>query len=288
MTWVMLMISAAFLQAAKDAFLKRAMAGMDVLVATWSYCLVTSVLLAGMLFSSGFPPVGARFWWLVTVSGVFGGLNLVLYITAVKASDLSLTLPMLALSPLFMLITSPLMIGEFPDPAGLFGIVLIVAGSYALNLRRFADGFFAPFKALLDQKGPRLMLLVSFLWSLFANVDRMGLDVSAPIPWVFSTYFATTVFLTPLVLWRAAAPFSQVRRHPREILAAGLFEAVSLAFQMYALTMTLVAYVIAVKRLSAVFGVLIGALIFKESGLAERLFGAALMVAGVFFIALLG
>lgn len=288
MIWVVLMISAAFLQAAKDAFLKRAMADVDVLVATWSYCLVTSVLLAGMLFSTGFPPVGTRFWWLVIVSGVFGGLNLVLYITAVKASDLSLTLPMLALSPLFMLITSPLMIGEFPDPAGLFGIVLIVAGSYALNLRRFTDGFFAPFKALLDHKGPRLMLLVSFLWSLFANVDRMGLDVSAPIPWVFSIYLATTVFLTPLVLWRAAAPISQVRRHPRKILVAGACEAISLAFQMYALTMTLVSYVIAVKRLSAVFGVLIGALIFKEPGLAERLFGAALMVAGVFFIALLG
>jgi uncharacterized membrane protein len=57
---------------------------------------------------------------------------------------------------------------------------------------------------------------------------------------------------------------------------------------MVALTMALVPYVIAVKRLSAVFGVLIGALLFKESGLAERLFGTALMVAGVFFIALLG
>lgn len=58
--------------------------------------------------------------------------------------------------------------------------------------------------------------------------------------------------------------------------------------QMYALTMAIVPYVIAVKRLSAVFGVLLGAWIFKERGLSERLFGASLMVAGVFFIAVLG
>lgn len=288
MTWVALMISAAFLQAVKDAFLKRAMNDVDVLTATWSYCLVTSVLLAGLLPGTGFPVTGARFWWLALVSGVFGGLNLVLYITAVRASDLSITLPMLALSPLFMLLTSPVMIGEFPDPAGLGGIMLIVAGSYTLNIRRLSHGVFAPFQALLDNKGARLMLLVSFLWSLFANVDRMGIDVSAPIPWVFSTYFATTLFLTPLVLWRTVRPLAQIRRHPGKIAAAGLCEAVSLAFQMYALTMTLVPYVIAVKRLSAVFGVLIGAFVFKEQGLSERLFGAALMVAGVFFIALLG
>ncbi|KUG27380.1 hypothetical protein ASZ90_002758 [hydrocarbon metagenome] len=288
MTWVLLMIAAAFLQAAKDAFLKRAMAGVDVLVATWSYCLVTSVFLGALLASTGFPPVGARFWWLVALSGSFGGMNLLIYSAAVKASDLSLTLPMLALSPLFMLVTTPLMIGEFPDTAGLFGILLIVAGSYSLNLKRRTDGLFAPFRALLDHKGPRLMLLVAFLWSLFANIDRMGLDVSAPIPWIFCAFAATTAFLTPLVLWRSAAPLGQVRRHPREIFAAGLCESISLSLQMVALTMTLVPYVIAVKRLSAVFGVLIGTLIFKESGLAERLFGTALMVAGVFFIALLG
>ncbi len=288
MTWVMLMIAAAFLQAAKDAFLKRAMVDVDVLVATWSYCLTTSVFLGGLLLYTGFPPTGPGFWWLVAISGSFGGLNLLLYSAAVKASDLSLTLPMLALSPLFMLVTTPLMIGEFPDMAGLFGILLIVAGSYSLNLRRRTDGVFAPFRALLDHKGPRIMLVVAFLWSLFANIDRMGLDVSTPIPWIFCAFAATTVFLTPLVLWRSAAPLGQVRRHPREIIAAGLCESISLSLQMVALTMTLVPYVIAVKRLSAVFGVLIGTLIFRESGLAERLFGTALMVAGVFFIALLG
>lgn len=288
MTWVVLMIVAAFLQAAKDAFLKRAMAGVDVLVATWSYCLTTSVFLGGLLLYTGFPPTGPGFWWLVALSGSFGSLNLLLYSTAVKASDLSLTLPMLALSPLFLLITSPLMIGEFPDAGGLFGIVLIVAGSYALNLRRRADGVLAPFRALLDHRGPRIMLVVAFLWSLFANIDRMGLNVSTPIPWIFCAFAATTAFLTPLVLVRSKAPLGQVRRHPREIFAAGLCESISLSLQMVALTMAMVPYVIAVKRLSAVFGVLIGTLLFRESGLAERLFGTALMVAGVFFIALLG
>ncbi|QLA18783.1 DMT family transporter [Desulfolutivibrio sulfoxidireducens] len=288
MTWVAIMIAAAFLQAAKDAFLKKAMADVDVVAATWSYCLATSAVLGIMVLYAGFPEVGPGFWWLVAVSGAFGAVNLLLYSTAIRASDLSLTLPMLTLSPLFMLVTSPLMIGEFPDAAGLVGIFLIVAGSYVLNLKLLIHGVFAPFKALLVHKGPRIMLLVAFLWSLCANIDRMGLNASSPVAWVFCAYAATTVMLTPLVFWRSSGVLAQIAKNPRAIAAAGACEAVSVAFQMIALTMTLVPYVIAVKRLSAVFGVLLGALVFREKGLSERLAGAALMVAGVFFIALLG
>ncbi len=288
MTWVAIMVAAAFLQAAKDAFLKRAMADVDVVSATWSYCLATTALLGIMLFFAGFPAIGPGFWWLVAVSGLFGAVNLLLYSTAIHASDLSLTLPMLTLSPLFMLVTSPLMIGEFPDAAGIAGIFLIVTGSYVLNARLLVHGVFAPFKALLSHKGPRIMLLVAFSWSLCANIDRMGLNVSSPVAWVFCAYAATTVFLAPLALRRSSATLALIGKSPRAIAAAGACEAVSLAFQMFALTMTLVPYVIAVKRLSAVFGVLIGAVVFREKGFSERLAGAALMVAGVFFIALLG
>ena len=47
-------------------------------------------------------------------------------------------------------------------------------------------------------------------------------------------------------------------------------------------------YVIAVKRLSIIFGVLLGAAVFREPDLAHRLPGAAVMVVGVFFIAVFG
>ena len=58
--------------------------------------------------------------------------------------------------------------------------------------------------------------------------------------------------------------------------------------QMYALTVAIVPYVIAVKRMSAVFAVLLGWLVLREGQVRERLAGAVLMVLGVFLIALLG
>jgi len=56
---------------------------------------------------------------------------------------------------------------------------------------------------------------------------------------------------------------------------------------MTAITMTLVPYVISVKRTSIVMSVLSGHIIFKEKGLVERLSGVAIMIAGILCITLL-
>jgi drug/metabolite transporter (DMT)-like permease len=44
------------------------------------------------------------------------------------------------------------------------------------------------------------------------------------------------------------------------------------------------AYMVSVKRMSLLFGILYGAWWFKEKGIGERLFGAIIMLAGVFLI----
>lgn len=62
--------------------------------------------------------------------------------------------------------------------------------------------------------------------------------------------------------------------------------AVLTLFHMIAVSMTLVAYAIAIKRTSILFTVLWGALLFKEKNFKERLIGAAIMLAGVLLITL--
>jgi len=99
---------------------------------------------------------------------------------------------------------------------------------------------------------------------------------------------ASAVALLPGLAGRWRTLPGQVASAPGLLVAAGLLEAVGLVCQMHALTLTLVPYVIAVKRVSIVFGVLLGAALFREPDLAHRLPGALVMVAGVFFIAVFG
>ena len=50
------------------------------------------------------------------------------------------------------------------------------------------------------------------------------------------------------------------------------------------ISMAPVAYMLSVKRLSLLFGVILGRLIFKEEHIRYRLLGASVMVAGVCLI----
>jgi drug/metabolite transporter (DMT)-like permease len=286
--WIVLMLVAAFSQAVKDLCLKRSVLGVEPLVVTWAYCLTTTLFLCLPVMREGIPELTPGFWAALAVTGPLAAFTLFCYVKALESSDLSLAAPMLTATPLFLLVTSPIMLGEFPDPMGILGIVSIVAGSYVLNLGSMRRGPLEPFKALMRDKGARLMLLVAFLWSISANIDKIGLRHSAPMFWIMCAFGITTVFLTPMVWKLSKRGFSQVRIKPFDLAATGFLEAVTCVCQMYALTVAIVPYVIAVKRMSAVFAVLLGWLVLREGRVRERLAGAALMVLGVFLIALLG
>ena len=70
------------------------------------------------------------------------------------------------------------------------------------------------------------------------------------------------------------------------MLLVGFFMALVMIFHMTAISLTLVTYVIAIKRTSVIMSVLWGAIIFKEKGIKERLVGAVIMVLGVVLIVL--
>jgi len=288
MTWIVLILGTAFFQAVKDVFLKRALAKTKPLVVVWGYCLVAAACFCPALWAAGIPETGPAFWAALWPGVALGALTLVLYVTALGASDLSLTLPMLTFTPMFMMVTSPLMTGEFPGALGWLGIAAIVAGSYLLNIATARRGIFAPFRALFKERGPRLMLLVAFLWSISGNLDKIGLLGSSPLYWITALYVLIALALTPFALLSLKRGGWPAPRDRFDLARAGFFEALSIGLQMFALTMAIVPYVIAVKRLSVIVGVVLGAVVFKERGLPGRLSGAILMVLGVFFIAFFG
>ncbi|MHC1791544.1 EamA family transporter [Solidesulfovibrio sp.] len=288
MNWFFLSLVTALTQAVKDTFLKSAMGRTDPTLSMLLYSAGAAAFL--WVFAVGSPEavLTAAFWPLLVLAGALGGVTFWLYGLALRRGDLSLTLPMLAFTPLFLLITSPLTLGEFPQPGGVAGIALVVAGAYVLNLRERRNGLLGPVKALVTNPGSRIMLLVAIVWSIGANLDKLGLQASSPALWAASVYTASALALVPFAARRLRQSLRELPGFPYAIVAAGLLESVGLFCQMHALPLTQVSYVIAVKRLSIIFGVLLGAMVFREPDLAHRLPGAAVMVAGVFFIAVFG
>ena len=163
---------------------------------------------------------------------------------------------------------------------------MIVFGSYILNLKEKKKGIFAPFKALLNNKGARLMLLVAFIWSITSNFDKIGLQNSSPIFYGITVNIFITIGITPIVFIKSRKNIKQIQNNLKSLIPVGILNGLMITFHMIAISMTLVAYLISIKRTSAVISVLLGSLIFKEKGLKERILGSILMILGVLFITL--
>jgi len=176
MLWIVYVLLTALCESLKDVFSKKGLADIDEYVIAWSLRFFALPFLLPILFFIKIPNLTKAFWFALLLGGGLNAICTILYMKAIKQSALSLTVPLVAFTPLFLLLTSPFMVGEFPALSGIGGIFLIVSGSYVLNFSVAQRGYLAPFRTLFKESGPRLMLLVAFLWSISANCDKIGIQ----------------------------------------------------------------------------------------------------------------
>ncbi len=285
MLWLLFALLTAFFESLKDVFSKKGVVHVDEYLVAWSWRVFALPFLLPVLFFVSVPAVGSEFWKALIISGGINMLATILYVKALKHSDISNTVPLLTFTPAFVLLTGPLVVGEFPSTVGIAGIMLIIIGSYILKLKERHKGHLGPFKALLKEKGSRYMLAVAFIWSISSVYDKVGVQNSSPFFWALSLNVFITAAMLPILLITSRKHMLHLPAHSKQLLPIGLCSALMLFTQMTAISMALVAYVISVKRTSTVMSVLWGYALFKEQGLKERLLGTMLMVLGVVVIA---
>jgi len=240
---------------------------------------------AALLAREGMPVIRPGFWTAALLSVALNMVSMTLEVRALSLSPLSLTVPFLAFTPLFMLVTSAVVLGETPDAKGLAGIVLVAVGAYAMNLDKARGGLLGPLKAIAREPGSRIMLLVAFMWSVSAVYDKVATVASSPS--FYTTFFAAAagvLYAPALVVGLRERPIG--RPTVARLFLLGLICAVMVLCQFAAIRLTLASYVIAVKRSGMLLSVVLGGLVFKERSLAVRLTGAAVMIAGVVLLSI--
>jgi drug/metabolite transporter (DMT)-like permease len=226
------------------------------------------------------------FWKVLLLGGILNSISSVLAMKALKISDISLVAPIVATAPFFVLFLSFLILKEVPSFYGLCGIFLIVVGTYFLNIREQKKGYTEPLKVLLRNKGVRYMFIVVLIWSLGANVDKIGLQTSSPLVWALAIQGTVALFLAPIILFRKKLTEGIIGRKQLMMFPLlGLIAACGAIFHVYAMSIILVVYAVSIKRLSVVFEVIMGRVIFKEEGIKERLAGVLIMLIGTVLIA---
>lgn len=282
MTWVLFALTTAFALSTADALSKRALSDTDDLVMVWVREGYALPFLALAFLFVPVPKLDAVFWLTVAALVPLEIIALILYIRAIRLSPLSLTVPFLALSPVFIIFIAFAFLGELPDRSGVAGILLITAGAYLLNASASSKGILGPLRAILKEPGSILMLVVAVIYSVTSTLGKVAVQHSSPVFFGFFYPFTLTVVLT--IFLGARGKLGHVFSKPATFIPIGLCTSAMIISHFIAISMTQVAYMIAVKRTSLVFSVIYGWLLFKEEKIKERLVGSALMLGGMVLI----
>ncbi len=277
--WVFYALITAFSLATADAISKKAMGRSGEYVIAWVREGYALPFLALAFFFIDIPHLDRTFYLSLLIMIPMEIVAIILYVKAIKLSPLSLTIPFLAVSPVFIILIAFILLGELPDRSGLLGILLIVIGAYMLNIKTTKEDLLGPIKAIRRERGSIFMIIVALIYSVTATLGKVAVQHSSPIFFGIFYPFLLTLLLS-VILWRKGL-LPEVLSRPKTFLAIGVFTAIMILTHFKAISMTDVAYMISVKRASLVFSVLYGKLLFGEENIRERLAGSMLMIAGM-------
>ena len=300
MSWLPLTLACAFCLASADAgtkaWLKDYSAWELALIRFTLTALVLMPLLAGLPNPLALP---LAFWGWLALLVPLEVAAMLLYMAAIRDHPLSLTVPYLAFTPAFVILIAFLLLGERISAGGASGVLLVVAGAWLLNVQhaRLGDwrSWTRPLRAILWEPGSRMMLGVALIYAFTAVMGKAAMLYVGPQHFGALYFLIIGLVLLPMFVLPPAAVRGmgaqrlsprRLLRRPRAVLAVALLNAGMIYTHFMALQRVEVAYMIAVKRTSLLFGILYGALLFHESGLSTRLPAGLLMLAGVFVILL--
>jgi len=285
MVWSLFAVSGAVLTAVYYILIKRYLRDVDLHVLAGGVFLATAAILAVFSLIRGIPEIGPGFWPAAAVTSFLNVIASLLYFKALRMTDISLTVPMLSFTPVFLIGTSFLILGESPGSAGLAGIFLIGGGSYVLNTSPRA-GLLDPFRSVFRNRGVLYMLGVAFLFSISANFDKQVVLHSDPFYGSAVVFGVLGVFFLIEAGRRTPDLAAVFRMHWSRFLLAGGAQALAAVAVNIAFTLQIVPYVISLKRLSIFFAVLFGGIFLREPEIVRRGIGAAIMLAGMILIVL--
>jgi drug/metabolite transporter (DMT)-like permease len=225
------------------------------------------------------PAIQAGYWAPAAASVALNIAANLLFFSALRNSQLSVTIPLLSLTPVFTALLAIPLLGEVPTARQWLGILLVVAGAFVLNLPE--GGAISP-----AARGAGLMVLVALFWSLTGPFDKMATaKASGP--------FHAVVLCTGVALGIAAVLASQRRlRELADVRAAGwifilavLISIAALGLQLLAMQKVWVGLVETLKRgIGNLSALILGRLLFREAIAPRKLLAVGLMIAGVALI----
>lgn len=250
---------------------------------------LTVPVLAAWIWRRSSAP-GAFWTWCLLSAALAVAANW-LIIEAIRRSDLSLLGPINSYKPVVSLLPGIVLLGEWPGPASLAGIGLVLAGSLLLMDPRPPSGTPRRPFSLVRQPGVQLRFAALLLSAAEAVALKRALALGGPAltfgAWaVGGLLFATPFALRPFARHLRDRPDALDRTAVLGLLALTTTTGLMQFCTVFTLQQLPVGVSLALFQTSTLLTVFLGHTLFREPHFQRRLAGAAVMAAGAVVLVL--
>ena len=281
-----LVLAAAFLHATWNYLTKRSQVK---LIFIWWFLLISGLLYFPLfLYFWNRTTITNVGWTCIITTSVFHALYFGFLGMAYEVGDLSVVYPLArGMGPFLVPFFAVGLIKEQLSLLGIIGIGLIIVGVYALHLTSFSRRtFLVPFLTLKSR---------SSLWALgtggtivvYSLVDKIGVSNVYPPVYIYLMFVGAFILLSPYVLMKKRVLlFEEWQKNKYAILAVGFLALFTYLLVLFAMQMSKVSYIVALRESGILFSALYGTFWLHESHRDQKIVGAILIFLGVFSIGL--
>lgn len=282
-TAIVLVVVAAFAHAGWNTAAKRAGTGGSVFV--WMYAAMSVVLLVPVavvdVLVTGTSPQSS--WVLALgVSGLLHSAYFVLLQRGYADGDMSVVYPLArGTGPLLSVLFAVVVLGERPGVVALAGGLAVVVGVFVIGGTGAATGGGRRWVGVSYGVVTGITIAGYTLWDANA-VTTLAVP---PLVQLCGSVVVETAVLAPVAWAKRAELATQWREHRRDAAVVAVLSPLAYTLILYALRIAPVALVAPARELAIVVGGVIAWRVLHEPNPARRLAGAAIVLAGVFALA---
>jgi len=275
------LLTAAFTIIEKKTLLKEHAMEFSTVLAIFNF-LIALVLLPYINFDLPIKTLG-----LMYLASIFGSIAFLFVAKAVRHMDVSIVSPLMTFSPAIVVVLAFFILGEKVTSLQLFGILLLIIGSYVLEAEnhRTKKIFTKTFKSNYFY----YIFLALILYSFCSIFDKFILRTVSPLTYIpIVQFFIAINFIILICIFHNG--FEGIKHGVKSagkwiFLVAILVTSYRLAYAQ-AVSMTYVSLVIPIKRMSAFFATAVGGRIFHEKNLTQRILACVIMLIGASLVIL--
>lgn len=284
MTWYSLALISAFFSAAAAFFEKKTLFREKALEFSIVLALFNVALSLPFLPTINFSALSSITLAVLYGKTILGMLSFLCVMHGLKNLEISGALPLLVLTPGIVAFAAFVLLGEALGRYEIVGLLFLLIGTYVLQILHGKD-LLAPFKIFYNSRGHRYIVGALLLFTITSILDKILLkryNLPPAAFLVFQHLFLALNFV--LAGWMHRRKSFDLRpvfqRSWLPILLVSVFTICYRYSQIEAVKLGSVALVLALKRVSVFFAVVLGGSYFRDHFLLRKTIATCIMLVG--------